>query len=527
MKIVKYKQHFTILLFLCFFLNLPIKSKENNLNKNSNLLRNLESSQNLTLNLTVSNETVTCDDNTTILLFFNEYLNKSNINIQVNGKESSFVECDKGNIGLNITYLESANSDNLTITIVFENNGSFSSLFENQSNIKEVKFVTQTDNFTITSLSHMFANCTNLQSVDFGSYNFEGVDDLSYMFDNCKNLKDVKFNENISTSNLQTVKGMFSGCESLTEVNLNSFTFENVENTNNLFYGCVNLINVTFSKNISSDKLAEIDGMFEGCEKIVSIEIDSFNFKNVQKMDRLFKGCKNLQLVKFNSEIKFENVENLSFVFDGCENLKNVDLTTIKFNKVKTMSNLFNNCTNLANVTFPTNLDVSNVETIDYLLAGWKELTSFDLSIFEFQNLKSVSNAFNGASSLQNITIGDNFNCTNCKSISGLFKDCNALTEIDLSGFKANSLSDVSSAFSGCESLQTLNLSGFVFEKGFKAKGFLEDCGDLQDLNLSNSRIYESDDYEEMFKNVNYTKLTINLEGAKISTDFEKFLKKK
>ena len=87
-------------------------------------------------------------------------------------------------------------------------------------------------------------------------------------------------------------------------------------------------------------------------------------------------------------------------------------------------------------------------------------------------------------------------------------------------------LSDVSSAFSGCESLQTLNLSGFVFEKGYKAKGFLEDCGALQDLNLSNSRIYESDDYDEMFKNVTLANLTIYLEGAKIPTALDEYLKK-
>ena len=86
-------------------------------------------------------------------------------------------------------------------------------------------------------------------------------------------------------------------------------------------------------------------------------------------------------------------------------------------------------------------------------------------------------------------------------------------------------LSDVSSAFSGCESLQTLNLSGFVFEKGFKAKGFLEDCGDLQDLNLSNSRIYESDDYDEMFKNVTLANLTVYLEGAEIPKALDKYFR--
>ena len=55
------------------------------------------------------------------------------------------------------------------------------------------------------NLSHMFENCTNLETVDFGNM-FDGVTptDISYMFANCPKLKNV----NLSTINTQYVTNM-------------------------------------------------------------------------------------------------------------------------------------------------------------------------------------------------------------------------------------------------------------------------------------------------------------------------------
>jgi surface protein len=63
-----------------------------------------------------------------------------------------------------------------------------------------------TDNKTkYVNLSHMFENCTNLETVDFGNM-FDGVTptDISYMFANCPKLKNV----NLSTIDTQYVTNM-------------------------------------------------------------------------------------------------------------------------------------------------------------------------------------------------------------------------------------------------------------------------------------------------------------------------------
>ncbi len=63
--------------------------------------------------------------------------------------------------------------------------------------------------FAIRDLSHMFANCKNLVSVDFGNF-FEGhqPEDMSYMFFNCPNLVDVDLTT-LDTSKVEDMSYMF------------------------------------------------------------------------------------------------------------------------------------------------------------------------------------------------------------------------------------------------------------------------------------------------------------------------------
>ena len=137
-----YKQLLSILLFLCVFLDLPIKSKENNLRKSSNILRHLQetsTTEGLSLTIKVINETVICEDNTVLLPLFNPFLDLSDKKLKFEGKESSVAECKpkSGNTkfptnqegklqGLNFTYYslkkENTTTNNTTNNSTTNNN---------------------------------------------------------------------------------------------------------------------------------------------------------------------------------------------------------------------------------------------------------------------------------------------------------------------------------------------------------------------------------------------------------------------
>ena len=78
--------------------------------------------------------------------------------------------------------------------------------------------------------------------------------------------------------------------------------------------------------------------------------------------------------------------------------------------------------------------------------------------------------------------IWDN-NINNCINI---FRQCEDITEIDLSNFDTSEVTDMSSMFYGCSSLKSLELSSFDTSNVANMRGMLYNCSSLSSLNLSN-----------------------------------------
>ena len=89
-----------------------------------------------------------------------------------------------------------------------------------------------------------------------------------------------------------------------------------------------------------------------------------------------------------------------------------------------------------------------------------KKLTSLDLSNFNTNNVKDMSDMFSECSSLTSLNLS-NFNTNNVKDMSSMFYYCSSLTFLDLSNFNTSNVKDMKSMFSECSSLTCLNLSNF------------------------------------------------------------------
>ena len=85
---------------------------------------------------------------------------------------------------------------------------------------------------------------------------------------------------------------MFSGCSSLTSLNLSNFNTENVQN---------------------------MRGMFSGCSSLTSLDLSNFNTENVQDMIHMFNECNSLQTIYCNNTWTC----SLSlYMFYGCTKLQ-------------------------------------------------------------------------------------------------------------------------------------------------------------------------------------------------------------
>lgn len=137
------------------------------------------------------------------------------------------------------------------------------------------------------TVTNMFSSCKAV-SIDLRNLLFnESITDLSNLFRNCTNLKTLNLSPYMMPYTVQNVSYMFYNCSSITTLNLSVWSFDNVLNIQNCFYNCHSLV----SLNISNWNMAYIDsegisGAFSDCTALENLSISTMpdynvNFKNL------------------------------------------------------------------------------------------------------------------------------------------------------------------------------------------------------------------------------------------------------
>lgn len=194
------------------------------------------------------------------------------------------------------------------------------------------------------------------------------------------------------------------------------------------FSGCTNLTSIEGIENLNTSKVTDMSGMFAQCSNLETLDLSHFNTEKVTKMAQMFYGCTklhNLNIDNFNTEI----VSYMNGMFDGCSNLESLDLSHFNTRYVlkSGFNYMFNGCSSL------NSLDVSNFTTdkpsmqLDGLFKGCSSLQTLDLSSFSTGGASSVTDMFDGCSALRTIYVSNLFTFKYGVSSSNMFRDCENL----------------------------------------------------------------------------------------------------
>ena len=115
------------------------------------------------------------------------------------------------------------------------------------------------------------------------------------------------------------------------------------------FNGIKQLTSIEFTPLFNTERVNEMNFMFQNCESLTSIDVSNLNTKNVINMEYMFSGCsslKSLNLLNFN----VENVEKMNSVFQGCSSLESIDLHTWNTKSMKNIEYLFARCSSLTSI---------------------------------------------------------------------------------------------------------------------------------------------------------------------------------
>ena len=201
------------------------------------------------------------------------------------------------------------------------------------------------------------------------------------------NLKTIDFGNCFDTSNVTDMHSMFTGCSSLTSLDLSGFDTSNVTYMSYMFQMCDNLSNVDLSS-FSTSNVTNMRSTFESCGSLIRLDLTSFDTSKVTDMNSMFYECGSLTQLNLTS-FDTSKVTDMAFMFTSCNSLTSLDLSNFDTSNVTNMLWMFGLCYDLTSLNL-SNFDTSAVTEMDDILTGCDVLT--DLNCSDARILKEYSN---------------------------------------------------------------------------------------------------------------------------------------
>ena len=173
---------------------------------------------------------------------------------------------------------------------------------------------------------------------------------------------------------------------------------------NSMFYNCNSLLSIDISS-FNTKNVIDISYMFYNCSFLLSINLSKFDTNSINNMENLFYNCHSLKTINI-LNFKTENVTKMNEMFYNCTSLKYLNLSYFNTKNVIDMSFMFYNCNSLLSINL-SNFDTSNVINMSSMFSFCNSLLSIDLSFFNTSSLINIKKMFYNSENLNYIVFYD------------------------------------------------------------------------------------------------------------------------
>lgn len=250
---------------------------------------------------------------------------------------------------------------------------------------------------------------------------------------------------------------MFSGCSSLTSLNLSSFNTSKVTDMYDMFLGCYNLETIYASEGWSTENVTSGSYMFSYCNKLTGGQGTEYSSEHTDYTYARIDGgtdapgyfCSPGQMPPHAYAVLGNDGKTVTFYYDSQKESRG----GIDINKSNVSSSPYGNATTAV-------IDASFAGYRPTSTAYWFSECSLLTSITGLENLNtsnvtSMSSMFRGCSKLTSLDLGG-FNTSNVTNMGYMFLGCSGLTSLDISGFKTDNVTDMYDMFWSCSNLETI-----------------------------------------------------------------------
>ena len=267
----------------------------------------------------------------------------------------------------------------------------------------------------------LFSDRYQIKEVCFeGSLTINGT--VQSMFDTLPNLTTVTGLENLNTSNVYSMYGMFANCSSLSSIEgINKLDASKVTDMSYMFENCGSLtsldlsglnIGLNINKNGNKDDPITMKEMFRDCTNLANLILpDKIDTSQFTDMTGMFYGCSNLDSVSYPSSNNSADPEN-----------PKVDLTKFNTNSLQYMDHMFSKCYSITDLDL-SSFDTGNVTLMDDAFSECRSLTALNIANFNMARVEhyvSLSNLLNKLPNLNKLVLGKNCRFTSEDKTAGL-----------------------------------------------------------------------------------------------------------
>ena len=139
---------------------------------------------------------------------------------------------------------------------------------------------------------------------------------------------------------------------------------------------------------LSNDQYGRKQGLFIGCNKISSLDLNTLDISKNATLAQVFSSCASLQSLSIEGW-DVSKVTNMYGMFSSCTSLRSLSIGGWDVSKVTDMSNMFSSCTSLQSLSIE-GWDVSKVTNMNQIFYGCSSLQSLDLSGWNLESCKNI-----------------------------------------------------------------------------------------------------------------------------------------
>ena len=273
---------------------------------------------------------------------------------------------------------------------------------------------------------------------------------------------------------------LFAGCRHLTAVdgmeNLTCLGGAGADDASEMFAGCSELRRIDLST-FDASRSRSAWGMFQDCRELREVVLPAHGFPELREAGGMFRGCRRLHSFDF-AALGAPNLEDASDFFRMCTWLDEVSFVGARTGRLVTTERMFYGCRNLARITGTDSLQTGRIENLSGMFRFCARLPQLDCALWDTASVREANFLFSGCLSLLQLDVSM-WRMPRLQTARGMFSST-PIDRVDLTGWSAHELIDTSYMFDSCASLREVVFGAMDLSGVLRAQSMFDGCTELE-----------------------------------------------